>query len=163
MRGRKLDKASMNRLYVAESSPSTTGAKADHRLVLRPSEVDSVARALAAKVGVSAQGGGHLSDAQQKWIDAVAADLQEHKGKCLVVPGEFQSPAVHALAHAMNAALGNVGQTVTYIDPVEIDPVEHSQSIRVLIDDMNAGKVKTLIIIGGNPVFNAPVDLKFVE
>ncbi|HKD81621.1 MAG TPA: TAT-variant-translocated molybdopterin oxidoreductase [Candidatus Angelobacter sp.] len=161
MRGRKLDKdRTMNRLYVAESSPSTTGAKADHRLVLRPSEVDSVARALAAKVGVAAQGG-RLNEDQQKWVDAVAADLMDHKGKCVVVPGEFQSPAVHALAHAMNAALGNVGQTVAYIDPVEVDPVEHGQSIRELVDDMNAGKVRTLVILGGNPVFNAPVDLGF--
>ena len=163
MRGRKLDKGDeMNRLYVAESSPTTTGAKADHRLVLRPSEVENIARALAAKVGVAATPG-HLSGDQQKFVDAVAADLMEHKGKCLVVPGEFQSPAVHALAHAMNGALGNVGQTVSYIDPVEVDAVEHGQSIRELIADMNAGKVETLIIIGGNPSYNAPVDLDFVK
>ncbi|HEY2391340.1 MAG TPA: TAT-variant-translocated molybdopterin oxidoreductase [Candidatus Angelobacter sp.] len=163
MRGRKLDKSDeMNRLYVAESSPTTTGAKADHRLVLRPSEVETVARALAAKVGVAATAG-KLSGDQQKWLDAVAADLMEHKGKCLVVPGEFQSPAVHVLAHAINGALGNIGQTVSYIDPVEVDAVEHGQSIRELIADMNAGKVETLIIIGGNPVFNAPVDLEFLQ
>ena len=161
MRGRKLDKGEqMNRLYVAESSPTTTGAKADHRLVLRPSEVENIARALAAKVGVAATAG-HLSGDQQKWIDAVAADLAEHKGKCLVVPGEFQSPAVQALAHAINGALGNIGQTVTYIDPVEVDAVEHGQSIRELVADMNAGKVETLVIVGGNPVYNAPVDLEF--
>ncbi len=93
----------------------------------------------------------------------VAADLTEHKGKCLVVPGEFQSPAVYALAQAMNGALGNVGQTVTYIDPVEVDAVEHGQSIKELIADMNAGKVDTLVIIGGNPAYNAPVDLDFVS
>jgi MoCo/4Fe-4S cofactor protein with predicted Tat translocation signal len=162
MRGRKLDKGDeMNRLYAAESSPTTTGAKADHRLVLRPSEVENVARAIAAKVGVSAGAAGQLSGQQQVWVDVVAADLMEHKGKSLVVPGEFQSPAVYALAQAINGALGNVGQTVTYIDPVEIDPVEHGQSIRELIADMNAGKVETLVVIGGNPVFNAPVDLDF--
>ena len=161
MRRRKLDKGEeMNRLYVAESAPSTTGAKADHRLVLRPSEVDSLARALAAKTGVAAQGG-HLTDEQQKWVDAVAADLLAHKGRCLVVSGEFQSPAVQALAHAMNAALGNVGQTVSYIDPVEVDPVEHGQSIQELVADMNAGKVDWLVILGGNPVFDTPVDLGF--
>jgi molybdopterin-containing oxidoreductase family iron-sulfur binding subunit len=161
MRGRKLENSDqMNRLYVAESAPSTTGAKADHRLVLRPSEVESVARALAAKVGLAATPG-RLNADQQKWVDSVAADLMEHKGKCLVVPGEFQSPAVYALAQAINGALGNVGQTVTYIDPVEVDAVEHSQSIRELIADMNAGKVDTLVIIGGDPVFNAPVDLDF--
>ena len=163
MRGRKLDKGDeMNRLYVAESSPTTTGAKADHRLVLRPSEVENIARALAAKVGVAGMAG-HLSGDQQKFVDAVAADLMEHKGKCLVVPGEFQSPAVHALAHAINGALGNIGQTVSYIDPVEVDAVEHGQSIRELIADMNAGKVETLIIIGGNPAYNTPVDLEFVK
>ena len=161
MKGRKLDNGDqMNRLYVAESAPSTTGAKADHRLVLRPSEVESVARALAAKVGAGGAAANLTAD-QQKFVEAVAADLAEHKGKCLVVPGEFQSPAVYALAQAMNGALGNVGQTVTYIDPVEVDPVEHGQSIRELIADMSAGKVDTLVIIGGNPVYNAPVDLDF--
>ena len=128
--------------------------------MLRPSEVENVARALAAKVGVGAAAG-NLSADQQKFVDAVAADLNDHKGKCLVVPGEFQSPAVYALAQAMNGALGNVGQTVTYIDPVEVDAVEHGQSIRELIADMSAGKVETLVIIGGNPVYNAPVDLDF--
>jgi MoCo/4Fe-4S cofactor protein with predicted Tat translocation signal len=162
MRGRKLENGDqMNRLYVAESAPSTTGAKADHRLVLRPSEVETIARALAAKVGAGGAAGNLTAD-QQKFVDAVAADLMEHKGKCLVVPGEFQSPAVYALAQAMNGALGNVGQTVTYIDPVEVDAVEHGQSIKELIADMNAGKVDTLVIIGGNPAYNAPVDLDFV-
>ena len=162
MRGRKLENSDqMNRLYVAESAPSTTGAKADHRLVLRPSEIETIARALAAKVGAGGAAGSLTAD-QQKFVDAVAADLTEHKGKCLVVPGEFQSPAVYALAQAMNGALGNVGQTVTYIDPVEVDAVEHGQSIKELIADMNAGKVDTLVIIGGNPAYNAPVDLDFV-
>ena len=163
MRGRKLANGDqMNRLYVAESAPSTTGAKADHRLVLRPSEVENITRALAAKVGLGGAAGNLTAD-QQKFVDAVAADLTEHKGKCLVVPGEFQSPAVYALAQAMNSALGNVGQTVTYIDPIEVDAVEHGQSIKELIADMNAGKVDTLVIIGGNPAYNAPVDLDFVS
>ena len=164
-RGRKLDNGNqMNRLYVAESSPSTTGAKADHRLVLRPSEVEAVARYLAGKLGAGAAGGGELkNEEQRKWADAVAADLQANRGKGLVVPGEFQSPAVHALAHAINAALGAAGVSVTYIDPVEADPVEHGQSIGELVADMHAGKVETLIVIGVNPVFNAPVDLKVEE
>jgi MoCo/4Fe-4S cofactor protein with predicted Tat translocation signal len=161
-RGRKLENGNqMNRLYVAESSPSTTGAKADHWLALRPSEVDAVARYMAGKLGAGAGGGELGNEAQKLWADAVVADLQAHKGKALVVPGEFQSPAVHALAHAMNAALGSVGQTVTYIEPVEADPVEHGQSIRELVADMNAGKVETLVVFGGNQVFNAPVDLEF--
>ena len=183
MRRRKLapGQPEMNRFYAAESSPTTTGAKADHRLMLRHSGMEKIARALAGKVGVFvpppqlADGGNMdreikyslaqayltLAPEQQKWVDVAAADLMQHKAKGLVVPGEFQSPAVHALAHAINAALGNVGQTVTYIDPVEVDPVEHVQSLRELVDDMNAGKVETVIIIGGDPVYNAPVDLNF--
>ena len=161
MHGRKLDQGDeMNRLYVAESVPTTTGFKADHRLALRPSEIENVARSLAAKLGIGAAAG-ELTEDQRKWVDAAAADLSEHKGKCLVVPGEFQSPAVYALAQVMNSALGSVGQTVTYIDPVEIDPVEHGQSIRELVDDMKAGKVATLVVIGGDPVYSAPADLDF--
>src|SRR5258707_4011606 len=131
MSRRKLAERSheMNRLYVAESSPTTTGAKADHKLVLRPSEVEKIARALAAKLGVSGGAAGALSPEQQKWVDVVAADLAENRGKSLVVGGEFQSATVNALVHAMNAQLGNVGKTVSYTDPVEIDPVEHVQSI----------------------------------
>jgi MoCo/4Fe-4S cofactor protein with predicted Tat translocation signal len=150
----------MNRLYVIESTPSTTGLKADHRLPVRPSEVEKIARALAAKVG-GGGGGEQLTPEQQKWVDALAKDLSEKRGKSLVVPGVFQSAAVHALAQSMNAALGNVGQTVNYIDAVEIDPVEHTQSIRELVDDIKAGKVDVLIMMGVNPVYEAPVDLDF--
>jgi molybdopterin-containing oxidoreductase family iron-sulfur binding subunit len=162
--GRRKDpRKGMNRLYVAESSPTTTGMKADHRLRLKPSEVEKIARALAAKVGANAGSAESLPSDQQKWVDAVAADLAKAHGKSLIVPGEFQTPAVQVLAHAMNAALGNVGQTVNYIDPVEIDPVEHTQSIRELVSDMNAGKVDLLIMMGVNPVYEAPVDLNFAQ
>jgi molybdopterin-containing oxidoreductase family iron-sulfur binding subunit len=163
MSRRKLAGGEMNRFYAAESSPTTTGAKADNRLILHQSGVETIARALAAKIGVSVSSPGALAPDLQKWVDAVAADLMKHRGKSLVVPGEYQSANVNALAHAMNAALNNVGQTVSYIDPVEIDPVEHTQSIRELADDIHAGKVETLIMIGGNPVYDAPVDVKFED
>jgi MoCo/4Fe-4S cofactor protein with predicted Tat translocation signal len=163
MSRRKNADEKMSRFYAAESSPTTTGAKADHRLVLRQSEVEALAKALAAKVGVSGVNAASLSEPQQKWVDAVADDLMKHRGKSLVVAGEFQSATVNALAHAINDKLGNVGQTVSYTDPVEIDAVEHAQSIGELVQDINAGKVETLIIIGGNPVYNAPVDLDFAS
>src|SRR5205807_2404235 len=156
----------MNRLYVAESSPSTTGAKADHRLVLRPSEVEKIARALAAKVGVGGAAPGQLVPEHQKFVDAVASELMKMRGKSLIVPGEFSAPAVQALAHAINSALGNAGQTVKYIDPVEVidsAAVEHTQSIRSLADDLNAGKIDILVILGANPVYEAPADLNFKD
>jgi len=153
----------MSRFYMVESSPTTTGAKADHRLTVRQSDVEKIARALAARVGVSGVGAAPLDSDRQKWVNAAAADLVKNRSKSLVVGGGFQSASVNALAHAMNAVLGNAGQTVTYTDPVEIDPVEHTQSIRELADDIKAGKVETLIILGGNPVYDAPADLNFQE
>jgi len=147
-------------LYVAESSPTTTGAKADHKIVARQIEIDKIARALAAKLGVAGATAEHLDAAHEKWVEAAAKDLAAHKGKSVVVPGVFQSAAVNALAHAMNSVLGNIGQTVSFIDPVEIDPVDNVQSIRELADDMNAGKVETLIVMGVNPIYNAPADLE---
>jgi molybdopterin-containing oxidoreductase family iron-sulfur binding subunit len=160
MSRRKLAGSEMNRLYVAESSSTTTGAKADHRVPVRYSDVEKIARALARKFGVSVAAS-PLSAEQQKWVDVVADDLAQHRGKSLVVAGEFQSPTVNALAHLINAALGNGGQTVNYTETVEIDPVEHVRSIHELAADINAGRVETLVIIGGNPAYDAPVDLNF--
>ena len=78
-----------------------------------------------------------------------------------MIAGEEQSPVVHALAHAMNAALGNVGKTVYYTDPLEADPLNQIDSLRDLVSDMKAGKVEALIILGGNPAYDAPADFDF--
>jgi molybdopterin-containing oxidoreductase family iron-sulfur binding subunit len=152
----------MNRLYAIESMPGLTGSKADHRFALRPSEVRNVAAALARAVGVSVPGNSNES-AERVNVAAIAKDLQAHRGACLVLAGEGQPPSVHALAHAMNAALGNVGRTVLYTDSVEAAPVEQLQSLRELTTDMNAGQVDILVIAGSNPVYTAPIDLNFAE
>ena len=150
----------MNRLYSVETSPSITGAKADHRLPLSAIEVENFARALAAETGA---GTGAASTKAAEFLKAVAADLNAHKGASLVIAGEHASPAVHALAHAINAALGNVGKTVYYTAPVESNPVDAVASLKELIADMGAGKVNSLLILGGNPMYDAPVDLGFAE
>jgi molybdopterin-containing oxidoreductase family iron-sulfur binding subunit len=154
--------ARMNRLYVVESMLSTTGAKADHRLVLPSREIEGCARAIAARLGV-AGAGSTSSGANENWIAAVAEDLQAHRGRCVVIPGERQPPAVHALAHAMNEHLGNNGKTVIHTDPIEVQPVDQTQSLRQLVEDMDGGKVDTLVILGGNPAFTAPADFNFAE
>ncbi|MEP7340149.1 MAG: TAT-variant-translocated molybdopterin oxidoreductase [Acidobacteriota bacterium] len=146
----------MNRLYVVESTMTTTGAKADHRLPIKAGDVDAFARAVAAAVGASVPGGGSLNAEATKFAQAVGKDLLASKGKSLVVAGEHQPAAVHAIAHAINGALGNTGSTVVYTDPIEINPVDQTASITELIGEMNAGKVEVLIILGGNPVYNAP-------
>jgi len=151
----------MNRLYVVEPTPSVTGSSADHRLPLRASDVGQFARGLAALVGLG--GSATLSPAAQKWLDAVASDLTKHRGTALVVAGEFQPAEVHALAHAINAALGNVGSTLYYTEPVEANPVNQAESFTELCADMDAGRVDTLLIFGSNPVYDAPHDFDFTS
>ncbi len=150
----------MNRLYAIESMPSSTGSRADHRFAARPSEIPGVARALASAIGGAGVAAG--VQAPPGWdarVAAIARDLAAHRGAGLVVAGESQPPFVHALAHAMNAALGNVGHTVVYTEPVEARPVDQVASLSELVADMNAGQVSLLVILGGNPVYTAPADV----
>ncbi|MDP9267935.1 MAG: TAT-variant-translocated molybdopterin oxidoreductase [Acidobacteriota bacterium] len=157
--GRGKSERGMNRLYAIESTPSSTGSKADHRLPKRASDVEDFARGLASALGASA--GSAAGGVDGKFIAAMAKDLQAHRGASLVIAGEGQPAAVHALAAAMNQALGNVGKTVVYTDPMEANPVDQAQSLGELIGEMWAGKVDMLAIVGGNPVYNAPADLDF--
>jgi molybdopterin-containing oxidoreductase family iron-sulfur binding subunit len=151
-------KEKMSRFYMVESSPTNTGGKADHRLPVRASEVEQVARAIAAGLG---GGGGSAKPEQQKFVAALVKDLQAHKGAALVIAGDNQPPAVHALAHAMNQSLGAVGNTVIYTDPLEAKPQDQTAALKELVGEMNAGQVDLLLIVGGNPVYDAPADLKF--
>lgn len=153
------DSATMNRLYVAEPEVSCTGAKADHRLAVRMQEIESLARALAAQLDVP--GVENVLTAHDNWIAAAAKDLKEHAGKCLVLAGHRQSPTVHLLVHAINAQLGNVGATLQYVPPTAMNPIDPVQSMRELVEEMEAGKVQSLFILGGNPVYTAPADLDF--
>ncbi len=152
----------MNRLYVVEPALTNTGASADHRLAVRASDVERLAIELARRVGVETGGGGGL-DEHRRWLDAVARDLKKHRGRSVVIAGEHQSAAVHALAHAMNVALGNAGATVTYSDPIEARPVAQARELRDLVDEMNDGRVDVLVIAGVNPVYDAPADVGFAD
>ncbi|HXV43299.1 MAG TPA: TAT-variant-translocated molybdopterin oxidoreductase, partial [Anaerolineae bacterium] len=150
-----------SRLYVVESTPTITGAKADHRLPLRPSQIELLARAVAQALGVEA-GGVELAD-RANWIAAVVSDLQAHQGSSLVIAGDQQPPIIHALAHAMNEALGNVGQTVIYTDPVAANPADEMASLTELAGDMAAGQVQLLLMLDKNPAYEVPADLQFAE
>ena len=156
------DSGNMSRLYVIESTPSSTGAKADHRLPLRSIEIEGFTRALAEAIGVSANGG-MVAGEQTKYVASIAKELQSHRGKSVVIAGDHQPPAVHALAHAMNQALGNVGSTVVYTEPVDANPVNQTESLKELVADMRGGKVDMLFILGGNPAYDAPADLGFAD
>ena len=163
--GRRVRKGTsdMNRLYVVESTHTITGAMADHRLPLQSSQVEGFARALAAAVGVAGVTGGTTGGDNQKWITELATDLKANRGASLVVAGLGQPAFVHALAHAINQTLGNVGKTVTYTAPVEANPLDQNASLTNLANDIRAGSVTMLVMLGGNTIFTAPADLKLSE
>ncbi|HTU02193.1 MAG TPA: TAT-variant-translocated molybdopterin oxidoreductase [Candidatus Sulfotelmatobacter sp.] len=153
----------MNRLYVVESMPTSTGSAADHRLPLRASDMEAFTRALARRLGAAGALQVEPLPAQAKWLDAVARDLQRSRGRSLVIAGEEQPAIVHALVHGLNEALGNVGQTVLYTQPIEAEPADQQASLKQLVDEMQAGQVQLLVVLGGNPVYTAPADLRFEQ
>jgi molybdopterin-containing oxidoreductase family iron-sulfur binding subunit len=159
----------MSRFYCVESNFTNTGASADHRWPLRPSEIEGFARAIATRLGVAMTGTAQApASIPANVIDAIARDLQQAGSAAVVVPGDEQPASVHALAHAMNQKLGSVGSTVVYTDPLEFRPpgqentaLDSIGELRTLVQEMNAGTVDMLVMVGGNPVYNAPADLQF--
>jgi MoCo/4Fe-4S cofactor protein with predicted Tat translocation signal len=155
----------MNRLYVIESTPTTTGAKADHRWPIQASEMWRATAALADLVVLQTGATGvHPPPPEAlRFLEPIAIDLGKRAGSSVVVSGDHQSPVVHAFAHEMNSLLGNVGKTVFYTDPVDANPVNQNESIKDLVADIHAGKVDLLVILGGNPAYDAPADLDFAN
>ncbi len=161
----------MNRLYAVEGVYSLTGAAADHRLRLPGSQAGRFLMAVAAEIFESQLSPPandplmqQLAEArkhppEERWVTAVANDLITHRGRALVVPGPGQPPAVHALAQALNTLLGS--DCIQYAPYPDAGFGASSESIAELTEAMRAGKVKTLVILGGNPVYDAPADLNF--
>jgi molybdopterin-containing oxidoreductase family iron-sulfur binding subunit len=151
----------MNRLYTAECTPTLDGAMADHRVAIRPSQLEAVAWALARRVGVPLPPASETG-LPTRWLDAAARDLVAHRGKGAVLTGPADGPVVQALGYAINHVLGNAGHTLTYAAPVILlaDPFTDLQRVTA---EMRAGEVDTVIILGANPVYTAPADLEFSE
>jgi molybdopterin-containing oxidoreductase family iron-sulfur binding subunit len=153
----------MNRLYVAESALTLTGMMADHRLRLASSHMLAFAAQLASvafpevaqQLSSFAQG----LQVPAKWLEECVADLQAHRGECVVVAGSHLPPAVHFIVHGLNASLGNIGTTVTYVpaQPSNAAPISR------LAEAIRGNAVKTLVVLGGNPAFNAPADLDWAN
>jgi molybdopterin-containing oxidoreductase family iron-sulfur binding subunit len=174
---RREPSAEMNRLYVVEPAMTVTGMIADHRLRLAGSDVGGFAAALCAMLagrGLAAlaplsslshgagqgQGTGHWDP---KWLVAVASDLEKFRGRSLVIAGRRQPAAVHALAYALNAALGNIGATVELGAPLTGDALNGMAPLGALAEEIAAGSVDTLVVTAPNPAYGAPVDLKFPQ
>jgi molybdopterin-containing oxidoreductase family iron-sulfur binding subunit len=165
--GDAADARAMNRLYVVESTPSLTGAAADHRLALRSADIAHLAREIARRLQVadsSPPEQGKLPDhlaPYSRWISALAQDLAAARGRSLVLAGQTQPPEVHALAHLVNHALENVGKTVEYLPRVDGVANHAAGTLGELAADMKAGAVDVLLVLDGNPAFDAPAEIEF--
>jgi molybdopterin-containing oxidoreductase family iron-sulfur binding subunit len=165
---RNPDSGNMNRLYVVESTPTSTGAKADHRLAINGGDIERFGQLMLASLSSATPFNGldkSFNEGQVKFAKAAFSGLGlvERKGSSLVIVGDHQPPAVHALAHDINSRCGNVGKTVFYTDTVDANPVNQTESLKDLVADMRGGKVDLLIILGGNPAYDAPADLDFAD
>src|SRR6188508_1086139 len=157
----------MNRLYVVEGVYSLTGAMADHRLRLESRRIAPFLAAIAARLapptaGAASVEGAGVPGVDPRWIDALAKDLLANRGKGLIVAGERQPAAVHAAVCALNTYLGNTGKTVSYYETKDA-ALPSATSLASLVTAMNGGAVQTLVVLGGNPVFDAPADLDFTS
>jgi len=163
--GQPAEQTRMNRLYAVETVPTSTGAFADHRLRLKASGFEAFARALAAELGVrvAPPAPRDVPEHAQAWIGPLARDLAAHRGRAIVIAGDEQPASVHALVHAINDRLGSFGRTIRTTVPVEARPVNQLASLSELVRDMPEGRVETLVILGGNPVYDAPADLDFAR
>ncbi len=163
---RDADAGTMSRIYAIEASLTELGALSDHRVAVAPSRIAAVAAYIDAKVSArkaepGAQGAPELGNPElTRVVDVLVTDLLAHAGRSLVVAGSAQAPEVHALVHRINRVLGNVGTTLTYHEaPRTI--AGGVDSLAALVADMAGGKVNALLVLGGNPVYDAPADLDF--
>ena len=151
--------ARINRFYVVEPTPTVTGSNADHRIAVAARDIFPLARRLAAELGMNA--GVPVNVQNENWIAAVVRDLNANRGRSVVIAGEAQPPQLHALTAQINGTLGNTGQTVSSTPVVSLPG--NQMALRDLVDEMGRGAVELLIVLGGNPRYDAPVDLNFAD
>lgn len=171
--GRTGDRGHMSRLYAVETTFSLTGSVADHRLAARAGDVTAFVQRLAGALVA----GGATDDVPasvlrvfEGWrgkhgemLDAVVDDLLAMRGRGLIIPGSGQPAEVHTICHILNRALGNAGATVAYAEARGGSRPTHMQAMRTLSAEMKAGDVQTLLILGGNPAYDAPADVAFAD
>ena len=161
----------MSRMYAVESSFTSTGAVSDHRLPLRSELILPFLMAVDAKVNNSAAPGSKfLSDKKvAAFVDSIAEELKSNKGASVIMVGHRQPPAVHALAARLNFDIGAISANpqqqgvVTYLNDLDPARPSHAEAIKTCVAAMNAGSIHTLLILGGNPVYDAPADVSFAD
>jgi MoCo/4Fe-4S cofactor protein with predicted Tat translocation signal len=157
-RRRTVDAAQCNRLYVAESCPTITGAKADHRFPVSPGDTVELTHALLDAI----QSRGSIADPRWPWLSAMVNDLRQHQGRSLLIGGNALPEEAQNALVAANQALGNIGNALTLRTP---DPATWPPGLNLgdLVTRLRQGEVSTLIVLGGNPVYDAPADYEFAS
>ncbi len=164
----------MGRLWVAEPTFSLTGSRADHRVAVPAGAVPAVLLRVAGRladahgvavpaavVEAASRMGAPANEAEARFVEKLAEDLAGNRGGALVLVGPRQDAAVHVVAAALNDALGAVGRTLTYTEAPDPDRPSHGEAIAELAGRMRTGDVATLLVLGGNPAYDAPADLGF--
>ena len=151
------DGARMNRFYAAEPTPTVTGSNADHRVAVGARDILPIVQAIAAGIG----GAAPVKIDKADWIGAVVEDLKTNAGESVVIAGETQPREVHAVVADINAALGNIGKTVAILPPLALPT--NRIGLPELVDEMQSGALELLVTLGGNPLYDAPVDLHFAN
>lgn len=158
----------MSRIYIVENAYTTTGSYADHRMKLKSSEIEAFTFALAGRLagrvsGLSAFDGVNNDFSNHDWVDRLAQELLDHRGNAVVTAGQDHSPAMHAAVAAINAALDNAGNTVTYHELPYRDDRNEREAFSNAVSEMQAGRFDTVVLVGTNPIFTAPADLGFAD
>jgi Fe-S-cluster-containing dehydrogenase component/anaerobic selenocysteine-containing dehydrogenase len=153
----------MGRFYAVEPMPTPTGTLADHHHAVRAVDVPRVAAALAAEIDPRAPAAlgvvaGSLASPLRAAVRVMARDLKRHPGRSVVIAGDQQPAATHALALLVNAALGNLGQTVWLTESPLLAPTRR-QRLDELFDDLRSGRADAIVVIEANPVYDAAPDL----
>ncbi|MDR8393218.1 TAT-variant-translocated molybdopterin oxidoreductase [Aliifodinibius sp. S!AR15-10] len=168
--GRKVESPedNMTRFYAIESTFSMTGSNADNRLRLKSSEIELFLYALAAELSGSVDGLTEFSGYSNKftdhdWIGALAEDLLANQGSSVLTVGNEHAPSIHATVAALNQALGNAGNTVTYHEVPYLQDQYNKDAFESVVSDLQAGNIDTVVLVGTNPAFTAPADLNFSE
>jgi MoCo/4Fe-4S cofactor protein with predicted Tat translocation signal len=150
----------MSRVYAIESAFSISGGVADCRLGARPSRIGTILSAIAARLGAGGTDSTLNAD-EEAFVKHLLADVARNSGKSVVVVGSQHEPALHALALAINEKIGAIGSTLTLHEEPNGDRAHHFDSLAELTKQLKAKQINTLIILGGNPAYDAPADLDF--
>jgi len=158
----------MSRFYAIESTFTLTGSNADNRLRIKSGEIELFIYALAAELsksvsGLSAFSGYTNKFSDHEWIPVLTEELLANRGKSILSVGRDHNPELHATVAVLNEALGNAGETVEYFEVPHIEEQNNREAFAELVEELNNGNIDTIVLVGSNPAYNAPADLKVEE